>query len=48
MAKERYTEKQRYEKICQILKMASHLTALGYGSIRFVEEKVNKNDTQRV
>ena len=47
MAKERYTEKQRYEKICQILQIASHLTALGYGSIRFVEEKGHNNDVKR-
>ena len=48
MSKEIYTEKERYEKICQILQIARHLTACGYGSIKFVEEKVNKNDAQRV
>lgn len=47
MAKERYTEKQKYEKICQILQMARHFTAMGYGNIRFVEEKEQSNDVKR-
>ena len=47
MAKERYTEKQRYEKICQILQKAKHIAALGYGNIRFVEEKEHNNDVKR-